>query len=202
MLLLDYSSLTHHQVQWLARFGLCEPAFQSIAFSSKAIGVHLVNNILGEIGTQRFSQINWYLARYLPTEIEMRTGALFTLAAGIALAHADAGGAKHSGAIHPYAKYKSLVMGADAVSATTTSAPTPTSTPARPALECFQVAEPVLTPAGVTRRDSSHLPALASADQVPIEAADGRGGASSAPCAVVLMEHTFANSYGAPFVGM
>ncbi|KAI1169424.1 peptide N-acetyl-beta-D-glucosaminyl asparaginase amidase A-domain-containing protein [Nemania serpens] len=131
----------------------------------------------------------------------MRTGALFTLAAGIALAHADAGGAKHSGAIHPYAKYKSLVMGADAVSATTTSAPTPTSTPARPALECFQVAEPVLTPAGVTRRDSSHLPALASADQVPIEAADGRGGASSAPCAVVLMEHTFANSYGAPFVG-
>lgn len=132
----------------------------------------------------------------------MRTGALLNLVAGIALAHADAGGSRGSGAIHPFAKYKSLALGADAVSATT-SAPTPTPTPTRPALECFQVAEPVLTPSGVTRRDSSHLPALASADQIPIEAEDGRGGSSSsAPCAVVLMEHTFANSYGAPFVGM
>ncbi|KAI1190235.1 peptide N-acetyl-beta-D-glucosaminyl asparaginase amidase A-domain-containing protein [Nemania serpens] len=131
----------------------------------------------------------------------MRTGALLNLVAGIALAHADAGGSRGSGAIHPFAKYKSLALGADAVSATT-SAPTPTPTPTRPALECFQVAEPVLTPSGVTRRDSSHLPALASADQIPIEAEDGRGGSSSsAPCAVVLMEHTFANSYGAPFVG-
>lgn len=131
----------------------------------------------------------------------MRTGPLLNLAAGIALARAGAGGgSRNSGAIHPFAKYKSLAMGADAADATTT-APTPTPTPTRPALECFQVAEPVLTPSGVTRRDLSQLPALASADQVPIEAADERGG-SLAPCTVVLMEHTFANSYGFPFVGM
>ncbi|KAI1114297.1 peptide N-acetyl-beta-D-glucosaminyl asparaginase amidase A-domain-containing protein [Nemania sp. NC0429] len=135
----------------------------------------------------------------------MRTGALFNLAAttGI-LAVAHAGGLKNSGAVHPFAKYKSLVLGSDAASATTSSVPTPTPTPARPLLECFQVAEPVLTPSGVTRRDSSHLPALAPAEQVPIEAvSEDRGDASSSlsPCTVVLMKHTFVNSYGFPFVG-
>ncbi|KAJ8129215.1 hypothetical protein O1611_g4415 [Lasiodiplodia mahajangana] len=124
----------------------------------------------------------------------MRTGVLFNLCAGIALARAtDA-----SGAVHPFVKYKKLAVdaGVDATLATTTAAPTPT----RPALECFQVAEPVLTPSGVTRRDSSQAPAIVAADQIPIEAAAASSSASS--CSVVLMVHTFANSYGFPYVGM
>ncbi|KAJ8105413.1 hypothetical protein ONZ43_g7435 [Nemania bipapillata] len=129
----------------------------------------------------------------------MRTGVLFTLFAGIAsLAHADVRIPRNAGgAIHPFAKYRNLALAADAsTTAVTTAAPTPT----RPVLECFQVAEPVLTPSGVTRRDTSQLPALGSADQVPIEAVTGSDSASS-PCSVVLMVHTFANSYGFPFVG-
>ncbi|KAI1419130.1 peptide N-acetyl-beta-D-glucosaminyl asparaginase amidase A-domain-containing protein [Xylaria sp. FL1777] len=118
----------------------------------------------------------------------MQRGLLFSFFAGAALA----GGG--SGAIHPFAKYKDLTAGEDTTSATT-SAPTPT----RPALECFQVAEPVLTPSGVTRRDTSGIQALASTNQIPIEAADDSGDASSS-CSVVLMDHQFANSYGAPYI--
>ncbi|KAI0868777.1 peptide N-acetyl-beta-D-glucosaminyl asparaginase amidase A-domain-containing protein [Hypoxylon argillaceum] len=128
----------------------------------------------------------------------MKTGVLFNLFAGIAsLAHADdvRSARDAGGAIHPFAKYRNLAADANATPATT-AVPTPT----RPVLECFQVAEPVLTPSGVTRRDTSQLPALGSADQVPIQVAASSGSASSS-CSVVLMVHTFANSYGAPFVG-
>jgi len=105
-----------------------------------------------------------------------------------------------SGAIHPFAKYKDLVAEDNARSAptTTTSAPTPTRAP----LECFQVAEPVLTPSGVTRRDIT-VDLLPPSNQQPIEVDDDAAGLGNRKaCAVVLMEHTFANSYGAPFVGM
>ncbi|TGJ79959.1 hypothetical protein E0Z10_g8812 [Xylaria hypoxylon] len=122
----------------------------------------------------------------------MMRGLLFSLFAGVALAQTDV---ESSRAIHPFAKFKNLASGANTTSITT-SAPTAT----RPPLECFQVAEPVLTPSGATRRDTSQPPALAPADQKPIEAAADSASASS-PCAVVLMEHTFANSYGSPFVG-
>ncbi|KAI1749766.1 peptide N-acetyl-beta-D-glucosaminyl asparaginase amidase A-domain-containing protein [Xylaria castorea] len=128
----------------------------------------------------------------------MKIWLLLNLVAGIALAHhPDVGGLEKRGsnAIHPFAKYKSLALGGD-TTPSTTSAPTPT----RPPLECFQVAEPVLTPSGLTRRDASQVPIFAPADQKLMEAVVDGGGQSS-PCAVVLMEHTFANSYGAPFVG-
>ncbi|KAI8626358.1 peptide N-acetyl-beta-D-glucosaminyl asparaginase amidase A-domain-containing protein [Xylariaceae sp. FL1651] len=128
----------------------------------------------------------------------MRTGLLFSLFVGIAWAHPDVKypprklAERDSIALHPFAKYKNLATGANATS-TTSAAPTPT----RPLLECFQVAEPVLTPSGVTRRDTSSPPAV---DQKPLQV--GAGSESDAsPCAVVLMQHTFANSYGAPFVG-
>ncbi|KAJ2985120.1 hypothetical protein NUW58_g5704 [Xylaria curta] len=132
----------------------------------------------------------------------MKTGLLLNLVAGTALARPDAGALKQAGAIHPFAKYRVLAAGADAAYAAsgTASAPTPTVTPTRPLLECFQVAEPVLTPSGLTPRDVSQVPAFAPADQKPIEAVAGSGSASS-PCAVVLMEHTFVNSYGFPFIG-
>ncbi|KAI1171914.1 peptide N-acetyl-beta-D-glucosaminyl asparaginase amidase A-domain-containing protein [Nemania sp. FL0916] len=123
----------------------------------------------------------------------MRTGLLSGVIAGAALAHADVRSLSGAGAIHPFAKYKNLALGEHTKSYPT---PAPTSTPTRPLLECFQVAEPVLTPSGLQ-------PASASGPQVPIGGSIGRppphGGAS--PCAVVLMEHTFANSYGSPFVG-
>ncbi|KAF2970797.1 hypothetical protein GQX73_g2749 [Xylaria multiplex] len=122
----------------------------------------------------------------------MKRGLLFSLFAGVALTRPDV---KSSHAIHPFAKYKNLASGADTTSITT-SAPAPTRAP----LGCFQVAEPVLTPSGVTRRDTSQLPALSPMNQKPIEAAADDASVSS-PCAVVLMEHTFANSYGFPFVG-
>jgi hypothetical protein len=124
--------------------------------------------------------------------------AITSLLAGISCASPSS---SSSGAIHPFAKYKDLVAEDNARSAptTTTSAPTPTRAP----LECFQVAEPVLTPSGVTRRDIT-ADLLSPSNQQPIEvdgdAADPGNGKAS--CAVVLMEHTFANSYGAPFVGM
>ncbi|KAI0425408.1 peptide N-acetyl-beta-D-glucosaminyl asparaginase amidase A-domain-containing protein [Xylaria sp. FL1042] len=114
----------------------------------------------------------------------MQRGLLFSFFASTALARGS------SGAIHPFAKYKSLVLGADPTSVTT-SVPAPTP------LECFQVAEPVLTPSGVTRRDTSQLPALGLTGQTPIEAASED---DASPCSVVLMEHTFENSYGAPYI--
>ncbi|KAI3328815.1 peptide N-acetyl-beta-D-glucosaminyl asparaginase amidase A-domain-containing protein [Ustulina deusta] len=108
---------------------------------------------------------------------------LLSVFAGAALARGS------SRAIHPFVKYKNL-----ASSANTAPAPTSAATPS--ALECFQVAEPVLTPSGVTRRDRSQLPALASADQIPIEAAAD----SDSSCSVVLMNRVFENSYGAPYI--
>ncbi|KAI1299454.1 peptide N-acetyl-beta-D-glucosaminyl asparaginase amidase A-domain-containing protein [Xylaria venustula] len=118
----------------------------------------------------------------------MQRGLLSSFFAGAALASGS------SSAVHPFAKYKSLALGADTATSVTTSVPAPTP------LECFQVAEPVLTPSGVTRRDTSQPPALVSTDQTPIEAVSDDDGASS-PCSVILMNHTFANSYGAPYVG-
>ncbi len=116
----------------------------------------------------------------------MKTGLLLlSVFAGAALARGS------SSAIHPFVKYKNL-----ASSANTAPAPTSAATPS--ALECFQVAEPVLTPSGVTRRDRSQLPALASADQIPIEAAAD----SDSSCSVVLMNRVFENSYGAPYISM
>lgn len=139
---------------------------------------------------------------------------LFTLIAGIvSAAHPDA--KQSDDAIHPFAKYKSLALGvgvgADGISsavAVTTTSPTPT--PTRPLLECFQVAEPVLTPSGVTRRDITQVPpGVHVTNQKPLGGSSGGGGGGGGShdhgpsvCAVVLMEHTFENSYGAPFVGM
>ncbi|KAI6309463.1 hypothetical protein MCOR34_006811 [Pyricularia oryzae] len=50
------------------------------------------------------------------------------------------------------------------------------TTPRRSVLQCFEVSQPVLTPANSTR-------------------------AGGAPCSALLMEHVFAFSYGKPFVG-
>ncbi|KAK8053240.1 hypothetical protein PG996_012541, partial [Apiospora saccharicola] len=68
----------------------------------------------------------------------------------------------------------------DAVSPTA-NAPRAISTP----LECFQVAEPILTDQGLTLRGQSRPYADPQAKPA---------------CSQVLMVHTFANSYGAPFV--
>ncbi|KAI1084791.1 peptide N-acetyl-beta-D-glucosaminyl asparaginase amidase A-domain-containing protein [Whalleya microplaca] len=92
-------------------------------------------------------------------------------------------------ALHPFAKYKDLAGGTDAVSTVSTA-----SAAANTPLECFQVAEPVLTPSGLTVRDASRPPTPSQA----LVDADINGEPS---CTVVLMEHTFENSYGAPFVG-
>lgn len=56
------------------------------------------------------------------------------------------------------------------------------TTPTSP-LDCFQVAEPVLMPGGATLSDESGIVA-----------------SSESSCSAVLMVHSFANSYGAPFV--
>ncbi|KAI2610853.1 peptide N-acetyl-beta-D-glucosaminyl asparaginase amidase A-domain-containing protein [Hypoxylon fragiforme] len=70
--------------------------------------------------------------------------------------------------------------------------PTPTSSAISAAtgapLECFQVAGPVLMPQGPAFRDGVH-----KASPAPNVGEDG--------LVVVLMEHSFANSYGAPFIG-
>ncbi|KAK5636021.1 hypothetical protein RRF57_011734 [Xylaria bambusicola] len=97
-----------------------------------------------------------------------------------------------SGAVHPFAKYKDFA----ADSAATTEAP---AAPTQSALECFQVAEPVLTDAGLTRRDISKPPAFVAADQTPIGPEDNEK--LEEACSVVLMERVFENSYGAPYVG-
>jgi hypothetical protein len=72
------------------------------------------------------------------------------------------------------------------------AAPAPAATSS--VLEVFQVYQPVLTPSGVTGETtlgdgSENTTTIASV-------------ASGSYCEVVLMEHTFANSYGQPFVGM
>ncbi|CAJ2510556.1 Uu.00g095250.m01.CDS01, partial [Anthostomella pinea] len=115
---------------------------------------------------------------------------------GLAQAHPDVRfpprniAKRDTGALHPFAKYKNIALAPNAT--TTSTAPTATRAP----LECFQVAEPVLTPAGITPRDTSRPPA---ANQVSL--AYDINVAEEASCTVVLMDHTFENSYGAPFVG-
>ncbi|KAI0397069.1 peptide N-acetyl-beta-D-glucosaminyl asparaginase amidase A-domain-containing protein [Xylariaceae sp. FL0594] len=142
----------------------------------------------------------------------MKGGGLLTIITGLIAAENVSARGSGRGPIHPFAKYKDLLAQDNArvaptgASSVTTSAPTPARTP----LECFQVAEPVLTPSGVTRRDRDIIAAdlLAPSvglNQQPIEvgvdaAVNGFGGKASS-CSVVIMEHTFANSYGAPFVG-
>ena len=81
---------------------------------------------------------------------------------------------------HPFAKFKLHGPGLEP-----DEAPAPSSGSAvTPPLECFQVSEPVLAPDAPSSSDS------ALDDKLPGETA----------CDVLLMEHTFANSYGAPFV--
>ncbi|RYP19987.1 hypothetical protein DL765_003036 [Monosporascus sp. GIB2] len=78
---------------------------------------------------------------------------------------------------HPFAKYKVLALETEPTS-TTSTVPDITSPP----LECFQVAEPVPT------------------QSEPTLGEDGAGVIGEPSCTVVLMEHSFANSYGHPFV--
>ncbi|KAI2631834.1 peptide N-acetyl-beta-D-glucosaminyl asparaginase amidase A-domain-containing protein [Hypoxylon sp. NC1633] len=85
----------------------------------------------------------------------------------------------------PFARFNDLVAGEPNATSTST-APAATSTP----LECFQVAEPVFLPQGPAFRDGTYAPA-ANQDSI----------GDDAGYTVVLMEHSFANSYGAPFVG-
>ncbi len=59
--------------------------------------------------------------------------------------------------------------------------------PKSTALDCFQVAQPVLTPSGATT--SGGL------------IADGTAVSSTKPCTVLLMNHSFGNSYNQPFIG-
>ena len=62
-------------------------------------------------------------------------------------------------------------------------------TPTRSVLECFQVAQPIISPVS--------LPA----DGANVEDGERGDGKEDFPCTVTLMEHKFANSYGEPFVG-
>ncbi|KAI1339411.1 peptide N-acetyl-beta-D-glucosaminyl asparaginase amidase A-domain-containing protein [Xylariaceae sp. FL0016] len=122
--------------------------------------------------------------------------AAFALLLGLTGAHPDARyparkvAQRDATAVHPFAKYKDIAWAPNAT--TTSAAPSQTPVP----LECFQVAEPVLTPSGITPRDASPPP---NADQVPLQT--GNDGTAEDSCSVTLMVHTFANSYGAPFVG-
>lgn len=111
---------------------------------------------------------------------------------GLSFAHPDrrfpprqpAGKGVKSPRSHPLARFNNLVArDVDEVSTSSTAL-----ADTRAPLECFQVAEPVLTPQGPAFRDGVSAPTTASAS-------------ASAGCTVVLMEHSFANSYGAPFVG-
>lgn len=71
---------------------------------------------------------------------------------------------------------------------------TTSSAAARPTvLECFQVAPPVLMPQGATYQATE-----SGGSEVFLDA----GGQVSGPsCSVLLMEHSFAWSYGMPFIG-
>ena len=83
---------------------------------------------------------------------------------------------------HPFAKFKLLRPDIEP-----DEAPAPSSDPAvAPPLECFQVSEPVLTPEAPSSPDSAVDESLSG----------------EIACNALLMEHTFVNSYGAPFVGM
>jgi hypothetical protein len=87
---------------------------------------------------------------------------------------------------------ESVAVGVPGVIRRQTANVTKTSaTAAATVLECFQVHQPVLTPSGPT------LDAAAASDD-----GEGSSGASAAnSCSVVLMDHVFAYSYGAPFIG-
>lgn len=60
-------------------------------------------------------------------------------------------------------------------------------------LECFQVAPPVLTPHG-----ASYQAAQSDGSEVFLSTGNS---ASGEACTVLLMEHSFAWSYGMPFIG-
>ncbi|KAI0015113.1 peptide N-acetyl-beta-D-glucosaminyl asparaginase amidase A-domain-containing protein [Xylariomycetidae sp. FL0641] len=97
---------------------------------------------------------------------------------------------RDGGPLRPLTNLRTNAIGLNATS--TSSAPPAATTPP---LECFQVAEPVLTPHGITRRDLTRPP---RAGEMPVS--NGTGIESPA-CTVTLMEYMFSNSYGAPFVG-
>ncbi|KAK8015136.1 asparagine amidase a [Apiospora arundinis] len=112
-----------------------------------------------------------------------------------ALAHVGGGAAyprqdvlakKLSPAMPPYFGHRGLVMmdktDPGGASSPTVNAPRAVTTP----LECFQVAEPILTDQGLTLRGRAQ-----PYTETP----------SKTSCSQVLMVHTFASSYGAPFVG-
>ncbi|ORY63859.1 peptide N-acetyl-beta-D-glucosaminyl asparaginase amidase A-domain-containing protein [Pseudomassariella vexata] len=85
--------------------------------------------------------------------------------------------------------YGQLVKNAQlAATVTTTTSVAPNSTP----LECFQVAEPILTPSGASYQSTDNQGSSV------LESIEGNAQDS---CSVVLMEYHFASSYGAPFVG-
>lgn len=77
------------------------------------------------------------------------------------------------------------VIRRQAANVTATSA-----TAAATILEVFQVHQPVLTPSGPTLDDAAD----GDGDDAP-------GGSAGNSCSVVLMDHVFAVSYGAPFIG-
>ncbi|KAI1481332.1 peptide N-acetyl-beta-D-glucosaminyl asparaginase amidase A-domain-containing protein [Daldinia eschscholtzii] len=123
------------------------------------------------------------------TVLAMKWALLIAFLTGLSLAHPDAkyplrGAAAAKGsktARSPLARFNELVAEVPiAVPAAATSSP----------LECFQVAEPVLTPKGPTFRDGIHAPIE---DTASIGEVEGH--------TIVLFEHSFANSYGAPYVG-
>lgn len=74
--------------------------------------------------------------------------------------------------------------------ASTASTPAPSAT----VLECFQVAQPVLTPHGASYQSTN-----SDGSTVVVDAPDSE--ARKGSCTVLLMEHVFAWSYGMPFIG-
>lgn len=72
-------------------------------------------------------------------------------------------------------------------------APAASPTPSTGALEVFQVYQPVLTPSGATDETT-----LSDGKENTTTIAQTE---STKSCEVVLMEHSFAQSYGLPFVG-
>ena len=65
---------------------------------------------------------------------------------------------------------------------------------ASPILECFQVYQPVLTPSGATD-DTLSSDGLENTTTIA-------SASSGSSCELLLMEHSFAFSYGMPFVGL
>lgn len=72
----------------------------------------------------------------------------------------------------------------------TANVTTTSATAAATVLEVFQVHQPVLTPSGPTLDDAAD-----------VDDDDAPGGSAGDSCSVVLMDHVFAVSYGAPFIG-